>query len=634
MKKISKLFLIIIINLLFICIAGFTAVPQNNDKVIKNNFKLSNFISDDEYNQFVNYYNNPYLQILFNLNNEPEYLLVTAEGQGYAVFNRYSGKLLEMSKIKESPYKNIASGYYLAPFSYAKGTVNNLIDIESGAAYTVKEKESFKNLQRRLMQRNINENFSKLNAINASENEFDFDKTIYCVDALDADAYTNVDYSNSIMKWHNSDEDFLRNRDGTCTQVALTLLYRYADIVFGGIIPQLPPQAWINACSNNSLLIQGAQKDYSLVGTNNAHNTMSNFTRYLIKLSGITSYGTSDNQMIQALNSYNSEINGKGCLNITTVTQTQNSSQNIKQFVSSGIANNKPTAVSIYSNKGSQVDLHKVLVYGIRNEEQSTIYRVHSGWDQKSSYYISDDYLVFGENSIAAQLNVLSGTNHILDYSGVSHSCNNSSCYANQVDHRYYEDNTIHACVCGKTESHNYDPQRFVPHYDGVHVCDECGAFEKHEMQNINNSVHYCNICSYTEPHNWSQINDRHICLDLCGATGDCETNNWTHKDSNNKTLFASHKGACEICKNTIYAKHTGCTSSGMLGHSIDCSECGLNVYFAKHQYSYESIDANTHRTKCYLCGYIKGTSSHNFETHLLFFLKCKGCGYVKLKTA
>ena len=122
--------------------------------------------------------------------------------------------------------------------------------------------------------------------------------------------------------------------------------------------------------------------------------------------------------------------------------------------------------------------------------------------------------------------------------------------------------------------------------------------------------------------------------MDLCGASGDCVTNNWIHKDSNNKTLFASHKGACEICKNTIYAKHTGCTSSGMLGHSIDCSECGLNVYFAKHQYSYESIDANTHRTKCYLCGYIKGTSSHNFETHLLFFLKCKGCGYVKLKTA
>ena len=635
MSKLNKIFAIIIIFVLLMCLAGFKGIYVNEANQVTYNFKLNDFPNYNEYVQFTSHYNNPQIKVLYNMNDEPEYLLVYAEDQGYAVFNRISGQLLEMSENDDNPYEDISKGYYLAPFSYASGNLNNLIDVNTGFSYSTDEKRIFKKLQTNLTRKNVLQKSLRLNEAVASGEDFEFDNTEYCLSALDASSYTNVAYADTIMKWYEGNGDFLINYNGICSQVALTLLYRYADLVYGGIIPQLPPQSWVDACAGNSIVDGEQTVDFSLENTTNANYTMTNFTRYLVKLSGITTPGTSNNEMLQAINTYNAEISNIGCLNITALTHTQNNTHNLKQFVLTGINNNRPTAISIFSSKGNEIGRHKVLAYGIYYDLETTLYRVHTGWNWKSSYYISEDYVNLSENFTAVQLNVMTNANHNLSYSADSHSCNNSNCYANSVSHRYHSYDEGHICICGKiVDEHNWTcAYSNLDHYVGVHICEACGAYEEHELQNYSNAFHKCSICNCLAYHDWRQINNNHICAGLCGASGSCYSEDWNCVDSSGNTLLTYHTGECEICHENINLNHSGCISLGSIGHSINCDVCELNISQTPHIYIYESINSSEHEKKCLLCGYIQTTANHQFEACLGFFLRCKICGYMKLRT-
>lgn len=627
MKNTYKMIFVIAIFTLFICLSGFTGIDNRQ----KNNIiHLSDVPSNKEYVQFVDYFDNPQLKVLYNLNDEPEYLVVSSEGQGYAIFNRISGKLLEMSKNDDNPYKSVSKGYFIAPFSYAEGSVSNLAEIESGKVYTLQEKQNIKIFQSSLKQKNIALQLAKNDYIDSSSEEFDFDNTEYCVDALDAEDYTNVAHSESIMEWYEADADFLRNRHGTCVQVALTLLYRYSDLVYGGIIPQLPPQEWINSCSGYTIMdSNGDLQNYSLLNTSSAANTMCNFTKYLAKLSGITNSGTNDNQMLQAVSAYNAEVNSKGCLNINTLTHNQTSAENVEQFVSDGIANKRPTRMSIFSSKGTDSEYHSVIAYGIKIGLNDTFYRVHSGWDNKSSYYISEDYLVLNQNRTAVQLNVASNSNHNLSLGDSVHNCNNINCYANNVSHRAVNNGETHACVCGYSESHTYSCD-YILQYEDVHFCEECGAIEEHELQSISNSYHVCDVCDYINVHDFFHLGAYHSCS--CGFSGECDVEFWSYLDENENAMLNDHKGECTICKNTVILSHNGCISLGSSGHSINCTDCGLISAQAPHNLIYKSLNSNQHQRKCSHCDYVLSTAPHQFEILAGFFLNCKICGYTKLR--
>lgn len=636
-QHLKKLFGLAVIFIMVNCfLAGFTFVEKIEYKLDESDFDhysldLSQTLSNNEKNQFKNFYSDASFKVLYNLNDEPEYILVTLGNNGYGIFNRLTGKLLEGTLENESPYKNVDKGYYIAQMSYAKGNPEQLFDINTNQAYEINEINEFKRMQKNLTIKNIVEvnnnlnDFSKKTALKSIDlsPEFNLNEIEYELSALDAQQYSNVENDDAIMSWYSENTDYLENSQGTCTQVAMTLLYRYADAVYGGIIPAEPPTEWISLCDDYTITSEDMDSlDISMVQNDPIYV---NFTRYLIGLSGITEGGTNEVEKLRMLNAYNSEINSLGCLNLSVDSRIQNNADVLGNFVSDGIYNNKPTVLSIFSSKGTEIGRHSVLAYGKHGSSTNLKYRIHTGWQNKSSYFISSDYVNYSDGKTAIQLNVTTNTQHQISSGEGTHNCSNNLCYANNVEHRFLGLEDVHECVCGATGSHSFtiDGKSM---YSGVHKCTYCGYTENHSYDRYNVLQHHCEICNRNELHDLLYANGAHLCVNLCGYSDYCTSSSWSSVD-----MF-QHKGTCNVCLENAYRNHSGFVSLGSSGHSIDCEECGLVVASTPHTLSYQKQTSSQHALVCKYCGYIGTRSNHTFELYLGFFRKCKICGYVTLR--
>lgn len=605
--------------------------------------KFPSVITENEKRQFLNHDPTMKLQLLFNIDNKPEYILAYHNDHpGYEIYSRISGQLLEASKVDPSPFLNIKKGYYLSPLNYGEYSNSTLFEVKTGYKYSKVEKNKISNKQKTLKDTALKQRKS------ATSTNLDLNNTTYNFNVMQIEEdYTIVSHPELFYLWDDS-LDFGLNTSGSCEAVALTLLLKYADYLNGGVIPGLPPQTWSNATNGKTVLAAtdnnaNTQGTYDLTMTNlsNPNYTIENLHKYLIHLSGATALGIGSTQKITALNTYASEVMGLGCLNINLLSANQESIIKTYEIVRGRILNyDMPSQISIFSAKGNgNTEYHSVVAYGVSNPYPTTNYyfSIHTGWSSPSNCIINGDYIDI-DNRQSVSLSVTQNSTHTLSQNANNtiHNCLNANCYANGVAHRYYNNLTddYHSCSCGNTASHNKTIVN-AENYDvaKLHYCNGCGAYEEHAwVANENySSFHQCNGCSYALPHDYFNMNDRHICS-TCAKTELCSYS-YSYCDNDGNVLSSQHRAICSVCNNEVLKDHAydSCVDKGLSGHSLACSTCGLTLEATAHTYIYVYFDSTYHRTECSACGRTSIKTKHNYEPYLGVLQKCKGCGHTKI---
>lgn len=622
---------------------------KNNDNK-KYDVKLLNVITQNEIEQFSARDSEIKLKLLYNLDDEPEYLLAYKENvKGYEIYNRISGALLEMSEEEENPYLGVDKGYFLSPMNYAKKVNNDIINIKDKHHYKNEEKKHFKNKQKELKEKNINEIADKAaTSVSININNVVFDYT-----AIELEEYNNVAYPEIFYIWDNS-LYFGDNTKGSCSAVSITLLYRYADFIYGGILPNLTPTSWASVANGyhvENVSNDTGENDYfdcTLSGMDRPTYVGQNLHNYLIALANVNSFGISDDKIQTMINAYNSEINSLGCINMLTPDRAvQSSVENVYNFVNNNITTDgMPSKISIFSKKEGDVEsYHSSVAYGVKsnvvNDVNNYYFRIHNGYDySNANRVINGDYLIISNNNYMYSFNVSTNNSHILtaNTDGI-HSCANTSCYANGVAHRYHNsNNTSHNCICGAVGSHSLETTKLeamLPEKE-LHFCEECGFYEEHEWNNsLETAKHACIICNESFPHEWSTGAKIHGC-NICLGIGNCTITSYSYYDDDGNVLSSQHKAYCSVCNNYSLEAHSegACVSNGASGHSVSCSLCALELSSQAHTLTMTYYDANYHKNQCTECGWAVPLVkySHNYEIYALFFLKCTGCGHVKMR--
>lgn len=468
MKSIYKLnYLAIFILVLFV----FTFYYNTNIVAIANNAgNLPTYITENELKQFAQKDTAIKLQLLYNLDNEPEYIIAYKENSiGYEIYSRISGTMLEASIDGENPYVGIDKGYYLTALSYASGNLANLKDIKTGHRYTKAEKNSIKHKQNSLKQKHIKK--QKQNKVDTSRDTNPTSTILYDINDIsfefttsELNSFTTVEHPEVFMRLY-SNSYFGANTAGSCAAVAANLLYLYADYVYGGIVPQLTPAHWISATNGHTVLDTEYDASsnpcvpYDCTISNTASSfTFSNLHKYLIYLSGVTQFGISDSQILRAIQLYNQEVNNKGCIYLEVYSARQTSSVNdIYDLVNSNIIIHKtPVKISIFSSISTTgKSRHSVVAYGTKCVNNEYYFRIHTGWGNPNNCIINGDFINTIDGHYMQYLTVNRTSSHSISYSNAKHVCPNTNCYANDVTHRYYSISTTqHGCVCGYTANH------------------------------------------------------------------------------------------------------------------------------------------------------------------------------------
>lgn len=599
-----------------------------------------NSVTENEVTQFNRFYDNPQLKVLYNLDDEAEYLLVAHDSQ-YEIYNRLSGKMLEMSESSENPYQGVEKGYYLSPTYYAKGDLATLVDLRTDESIDVAIQERTKIFQKSIKGKNlesISETYlstNKISLFTAQSVDFNLDNTGFDNSPAAVEKFTTVEHPEAFLQWERAN-DFGDNNASSCVAVAMTLQYKYADYVSGGIIPNVAPQNWINA--TNGIIVTGDDGDTQnlTITDNTAANVGQSLHNYLVALSGVSSYGLSDANAIRAYNSYNSEINNRGCINLSYQTQTPQTASSTYSFVSSGLSKNEPTRIAIYAgNKPS--DAHSVVAFGAYRQENDDdskeyFYRIHTGWYTGShTVVINSEYLI--QDMQVYRLNVTTADAHLLSYSEDTHSCSNTNCYATGVQHRYISmDEENHGCVCGRTEEHS---NNLYSNDSAYHYCEICLQVAQHTFEDRGVLGHICTACDTAEFHTYTKVlNYKHICAG-CLRSGDCNISTWSYYGSDGSILSSQHRGVCTICQGVYYEVHSGtCVSNGSSGHSVQCTDCGFVSENATHEYELVYYSSSQHVQECAACGYQNKKSAHTYKPVGLglFLVKCSGCGHTTSK--
>ncbi|MBR3685484.1 MAG: hypothetical protein IKL86_04340 [Clostridia bacterium] len=638
-----KFFIILYLFVFFICIFGSVGITA----IANQEILLPNYITENELLQFTARDSSVNLKLLYNINDQPEYILAyPSNNVGYEIYNRITGALLESNDTNINPFLNVSSGYFISPFNYAKKDYAILKELKTGHKYTNVEKNSIQQIQKRVQQQK--ENYT----LSATSTNLDLSNTTFAFDVAQlSEDYTLVSHPELFYLWDDSDE-FGNNTSGSCEAVALTLLFKYADYLYGGLIPQLTPQSWADATYGKTVLEaiddtnsgnSTTQGSYSLTmqDITNPSNTIENLHKYLIHLSGVSEFGLSFNQKITAFNTYANEIMSLGCINISLLNDVQNSVLGTYETVKYRILNNDmPSQISIYSAKSNNGEsYHSVVAYGVNNPYPTTNYyfSIHTGWSSPSNCIINGEYLIIGNETISLNVSTNPTHNIYFNSNNNTHACNNTICYSNGVTHRYYSGNTDnnHSCICGISSAHTYTTTN-AENYDinDMHYCDICGEYGIHnwEENSYFNNYHYCTICNYTQMHTYTNINDRHLCLD-CSKSENC-IYSYSYLDDNGNPLSSYHKATCTICNNVVLKEHEegACTDQGLIGHSVSCNICNLVIETSSHTYEKVYYDATYHRSECTGCGRASTKSKHTYESYLGLFVKCSGCGHTLFK--
>ena len=416
-----------------------------------------------------------FAEVLYNANDEAEYVLATAEEGGYAIFHRMTGALMEAGEFGMSPYAGQSGKkYYFGPSNYAVKDANDVTtDIMRGGVMTtelittmhqymaqkrteVVESAGIKNyaeMQNALVSFQTYEAQQNGEAVAAETVSTPWSGNPYA-NHVDVNAFAEIEHS-YFYKELKDESEFGNNTHGSCKFVSTVLLLRYYDAYYApALIPNDSiPQAWIDVCAD-AIDILGKDKygnvNYYSCEVSQEDSVYEALHKYLIAEAantGFSIFGTHGYSVTR----YNNGL--PSCISVSNTKDTLQVDNELFNNVKGRIDNNAPSAVSIgyeVESTGSS-GFHVIVVYGYLENESGKYYKAHFGWDGCSA-------IIVPHNFASGESNYLSVTDAHSE--GNEHNCTqygtkSGLCFANE-GHKYYpaDDGLGHLCGCGTTETH------------------------------------------------------------------------------------------------------------------------------------------------------------------------------------
>ena len=533
-----------------------------------------------------------FAEVLYNANDEAEYVLATAEEGGYAIFHRMTGALMEAGEFGASPYAGQSGKkYYFGPSNYVMKDVNDVTtDIMRGSVMTTEQitaMHQYMAEKRALVvdrsdTKSYTSMLSALQTANTAEQQGDASlmnevprgwATNPYAEGLSISNFTNV-VNSHIFEYSYGEQTFGNNTQGSCSIVSLVLLMKYYDMtVSPSLIPATIediPQDWYDECAQAPLIIgTSGLYDCDILPSDSVYEALHKF---LITVSETNELGVSRYCEQAAIRNYDTVL--PRCVYINLVQNVESDDVELYNKIKAKINANVPVALSIkYRMANATEDSnHSVVVYGyLDSGEEGGYYRTHFGWDGCPSIIVPH---IFAN----AYYDTLSVTTY--DQYHASGTCTESGCFS-IGKHTKTPTQYGHSCSCGETISHaGTDATSIWQDYYSNNV----GYFADEARQelceiNRNESGHFyvCNECfefvygyRLTKSTGWGEEdleNVAHIAENYPSIMK-------AHHSSYiyNQKNFGSHIKTCSICGYATDENHT--LTPGIIG----CILCGWNI--------------------------------------------------------
>ena len=484
------------------------------------------------------------VELLYNANDEAEYLLVTANEGGYVIFHRMTGSLMEAGEFGSSPYADQeGKEYYFGPSNYVVANAQGVkTDIMRGGDISrerldemhqnmseirslIVERAEIKSYERMISLYGASkagdqgEEKSKRNSVNGDWYTNPYDREV------DIDAFIEIEHSDFYEGLITASE-YGYNSHGSCKFVSTVLLLRYYDMFYApSLIPnENIPEAWIQVCdSARDVLGQNAYGDTeyydcSIDVTNDSiYEALHKFLIASETKIGFSIFGTHG----YSVKRYNNGL--PSCIDVDNsniIALMDDDAFNRAKILIDG---DNPVALQIAYNSNSGSGIHAVVAYGYLENDAGKYYKTHFGWPGNS--YTS---IVLPHYFVSTEINYLD----IFDYhtTNNAHNCVNVGYISNQSvgcfgneGHYYVADIDTHYCGCGLLESHGEQGEITSHNNQCYRTCEKCD-FEymishigyRYERYSIGKHYKICVNCGSVEEESHKMVQGAFGCI-LCG---------------------------------------------------------------------------------------------------------------------
>ncbi|MBR2918789.1 MAG: hypothetical protein IKC29_01875 [Clostridia bacterium] len=567
-----------------------------------------------------------FAEVLYNANDEAEYVLATAEEGGYVIFHRMTGALMEAGEFGASPYAGQSGKkYYFGPSNYAVKDVNDVTtDIMRGGVVTTEQITAMHQYMARKRTEFVEsagiKNYAEMQNALVSFQTYEAQQNGEAVAAetvpspwsgnpyanqVDVNAFTEIEHS-CFYKYLKDASEFGNNTHGSCKFVSTVLLLRYHDAYYApALIPnESIPQTWIDECAD-AIDILGKDKDgnvdYYSCEVSQEDSVYEALHKYLIAEetnTGFSIFGTHGYSVTR----YNNGL--PSCISVSNTKDVAQLDNNLFNNVKGRIDNNTPIAVSIgyeVESTGSS-GFHVIVVYGYLENESGKYYKAHFGWDGCSTIIVPHDFASGESNYLSVTDTHSEGNEHNCTQYGTK----SGLCFANE-GHKYYPtgDGSGHLCGCGETHTH-----------EGLGIIDsweDYGTFDASEyrellLQGKTNDTHHFNVCNncmqhYAQGESFQEMNTSWY-MQYQDIVGLFPSFQWTNS-------MAPHRmGPIVVSGGTCMT---------------ECSDCGhLYELSWRHKgYRYTNVNALFHDIYCIGCNEYMGRGEHMFNSKNV----CTVCG-------
>lgn len=562
-----------------------------------------------------------FAEVLYNANDEAEYVLATAEEGGYAIFHRMTGALMEAGEFGASPYAGQSGKkYYFGPSNYAVKDVNGVTtDIMRGSVMTTEqitamhqymaekralvvdrfETKSYANMLSALQEAEVIKQQGKTRDGSGIVNEGEFAGNPYEVLAP-LSSFSHVD-NYQIIQSQTANIDYLENLYGSCAFVANVIMLRYFDeTVAPGLIPNdinNVPYAWVTKCSDKNISYRenGLVKYFSCVINDELDNVYEQLTKFTMAVSRVYTFGLGG----WNIDRYNDTL--PLCTQISN-DSTPIADENTRfRTVKGKIDDNIPVELFFWTYDSNNIvsGAHIVVAYGYCENENGKFYKAHFGYSQAYSSIVVPHYLT------DSKINFFTITANA--HTNGNHNCGYSNCFAQIEGHNYnpMSNGLGHFCACGETHTH-----------EGLGIIEsweDYGTFDASEyrellMQGNSNDTHHFSVCNYC------------IQYYVPGENFQEMNTSWDVQYQDIIGLFPSFQWT-----NSMAPHRMGpiVVSGGTC--MTECSDCGhLYELSWRHKgYRYTNVNALFHDVYCIGCNEYMGRGEHMFNSKNV----CTVCG-------
>lgn len=569
-----------------------------------------------------------FAEVLYNANDEAEYVLATAEEGGYAIFHRMTGALMEAGEFGTSPYAGQSGKkYYFGPSNYAVKDVNDVTtDIMRGGVMTTEqitamhqnmvekralvvdrsETKSYANMLSALQTANTAGQQGDASLMNVVPGDW---ATNPYAEGLSISNFTNVANSH-IFEYSYGKQAFGDNKQGSCSIVSLVLLMKYYDMtVSPSLIPATIediPQDWYDECAQApSIIGTSGLYECDILPSDSVYEALHKF---LITVSETNKLGVSRYCEQAAIRNYGTFL--PRCVYINLEQNVESDDVELYNKIKAKINANVPVALSIkYRMANATEDSnHSVVVYGyLDSGEEGGYYRTHFGWDGCSSIIVPH---IFAN----AYYDTLSVTTY--DQYHASGTCTESGCFS-IGKHTKTPIQYGHICSCGESTNHSgtdatiiwqdyvREESNIAPRYDFIAEDERnylYGTYNTydHHFYACNDCFEYMYGYRMTKVIDWEDdINNLddvayyfpgifmapHVQGDIHVSGGKCVTScvycGQERDASHMRGAVYADSGKCMTqctrCGTALEIPHTGTLTykAGLTTHTVTCSFCG-----------------------------------------------------------